>query len=347
MDILTQIRYKAGLNGLKTIVFPESHDLRILKAAAFLSECKMCDVILVGDIEAIQKKAAEEALELPSNIRYKSILDDPSREDYINSYYNSRKHKGITREIARVTLEDHLYFGAALVAAGEAHGCVAGADHTTADVLRAAIQIIGLKSGSDVISSTFLMYMPDEKPFTYADCAVVPYPYPAQLAAIAVDSAETHFALTGEKPKVAMLSFSTRGSALHERSRLVLDALEIARKKDPELVIDGELQFDAAYVPEVALKKAPDSEVAGKANVFIFPNLDAGNIAYKITERLAGATAIGPIVQGLAKPMNDLSRGCSWEDVVNMACVTALMSEYGSGDATSKAPAARSRRQSG
>lgn len=327
MDILSQIRYKAGLDTQMKIVLPEAGDPRILKAAAFLAENKLCEVILVGDIEDIQKRAAAESVSLPETIRYKSFHDDPQVPGYADRLYQRRRHRGMTPEVARLSLEDPLFYAAALVAGKQADGCLAGAGHTTAEVLKAAIQVIGLKEGSEVVSSTFLMNLHDEQPFTYADCAVVPYPGPTQLATIAIDSAETHLALTGNRPKVAMLSFSTKGSALHERSRLVLTALETVKSKAPELHIDGELQFDAAYMPEVAARKAPGSKVAGRANVYIFPNLDAGNIAYKITERLAGATATGPIVQGLAQPMNDLSRGCSWEDVVNMACVTALMAK--------------------
>ena len=185
--------------------------------------------------------------------------------------------------------------------------------------------MIGLKPGSNVVSSSFLMSFEDGRNFTYADGAVVPYPTSDQLSTIAFDSAHTHRALTGEEPRVALLSFSSKGSADHERVHLVRDAYDKILLKKPDFYVDGELQFDAAYIPEIGERKAPDSDVAGQANVFIFPNLDAGNISYKITERLAGATATGPIIQGLAKPMMDLSRGCSWQDIVNTACVCCLM----------------------
>jgi phosphate acetyltransferase len=238
-----------------------------------------------------------------------------------------RKHKGITRKEAREKLEDSLYLGAILVATGRADGCVAGSIATTGDVIRAAIHCIGIREGIKTISSTFLMALQNQPPLTYADCGVVPYPDAEQLADIAIESARTHKLLTQKKPKVAMLSFSTKGSAKHERTDLVVEATKIVKHKKPELQVDGELQFDAAFVPEVALRKAPDSPIKGEANVFIFPNLDAGNIAYKITERLAGAAATGPILQGLAKPMMDLSRGCDWQDIVNAACVAIMMGE--------------------
>ena len=212
-----------------------------------------------------------------------------------------------------------------MVSAGYADGCVAGSVSTTGDVLKAAIQTIGLKKGSNVVSSIFLMSFPDGKVFSYGDCAVVPYPTSDQLATIAFDSAVSHKLITGAEPKVAMLSFSTKGSAQHERVELVQQAFEKLKEYNIDFAVDGELQFDTAFVESIGKRKAPNSEVAGNANVYIFPNLDAGNIAYKITERLAGATATGPIIQGLAKPMMDLSRGCEWDDIVNTACVCSLM----------------------
>ncbi|GAB5408887.1 MAG: phosphate acetyltransferase [Balneolaceae bacterium] len=235
---------------------------------------------------------------------------------YANSFLEKRKHKGITPDQAKKIVQDPLFFAASMVAEGDADGCVAGSVSTTGDVLRAAIQTIGLKPGSNVVSSIFLMSFEDGKVFSFGDCAVVPYPTSDQLATIAIDSANSHQALTGEEPKVAMLSFSTKGSAKHDQVDLVEEALNISKQQSSLLKIDGTLQFDAAYVDSIGKQKAPDSEVAGKANVFIFPNLDAGNISYKITERLAGATATGPIIQGLAKPMMDLSRGCSWEEIL-------------------------------
>ncbi len=325
MDFINQLRYKAKLTGA-TIVLPETEDIRTLKAAALLVEEGISNIILIGEQETIEFRAEQEGLALPDGINYLQFTEDPYQEKLADYLYNRRKHKGITTEQAYELLKQPLFYAAALVGTGRADGCVAGAMNTTGDVLRAAIQVIGLKPDSNIVSSVFLMHTMDEKVLTYADCAVVPYPDVDQLATIAADSADTHQRLIGEVPRVAMLSFSTKGSARHERSQLVIDALEIVQKRRPELKVDGELQFDAAYVPQVGERKAPGSEVAGQANVFIFPNIDAGNIAYKITERLAGASATGPIIQGLNKPMNDLSRGCTWEDIVNTVSVTALSS---------------------
>ncbi len=316
MDIIQIIREKAASNK-KRIVLPRSSDERVVKAAEFLQEQGLADVIL------LKNKNTE--------IKSKNIeILDPETDDklhqFAEAFYQKRKHKGITEEQALETVKDPLFFGASLVSAGYADGSVAGSVSTTGDVLRAAIQTIGLKKGSNVVSSIFLMSFPDGKVFSYGDCAVVPYPNSDQLATIAYDSAISHKLITGTDPKVAMLSFSTKGSAEHERVELVQQAFEKVKEYNIDFAVDGELQFDAAFVNSVAKRKAPESEVAGKANVFIFPNLDAGNIAYKITERLAGATATGPIIQGLAKPMMDLSRGCEWDDIVNTSCVAALMS---------------------
>jgi len=316
MNIIDQIRVKAS-NSKKTIVLPRSSDERVIKAAEYLHNHGLCKVILIKN---------ENHLSSDNVIEVIDPRTDKNLNSYAEAFFNKRKHKGITLEQATQIIQDPLFFAASMVAQGEADACVAGSVSTTGDVLRAAIQTIGLKAGSNVVSSIFLMSFNDGKVFSYGDCAVVPYPTSEQLATISIDSAATHYALTREEPKVAMLSFSTKGSAQHERVDLVEEALELAKKQNPLLKIDGSLQFDAAYVDSIGKSKAPDSEVAGKANVFIFPNLDAGNIGYKITERLAGATATGPIIQGLAKPMMDLSRGCSWEDIVNTSCVAALIS---------------------
>ncbi len=314
MNIIESIRKKASENQ-KIIVFPRSSDPRVVKAAEFLQKNELCIPILLRN---------EAALE--TSVPVIDIENNPKLSEYAESFFNRRKHKGVTIEQALEVLKDPLFFGASMLAHGDADGCVAGSISTTGDVLRAAIQTIGLKPESSVVSSTFLMSFEDGKVFTFGDCAVVPYPTSEQLASIAVDSAKTHLSLTSTEPKVAMLSFSSKGSAKHERVELVTEALNTAKSLEPDLSIDGELQFDAALIESIGQRKAPRSDVAGKANVFIFPNLDAGNIGYKITERLAGATATGPIIQGLAKPMMDLSRGCSWEDIVNTACVASLMS---------------------
>ena len=326
MDIIKQIRYKAGLTK-KRIVLCETEDIRTLKAAAYLADNNLVDVILVGSEKTIRQRASSESVNIPQNVTFSKIEKGETLDRYSDLFFQRRKHKGIDREQAVEIARQPLFYAALMVAEGDADGAVAGAANTTGDVLRAAIQAIGLKKGSSIVSSIFLMNTMDEHILTFGDCAVVPYPDEHQLADIAIDSAATHYALTGDTPKVAMLSFSTHGSAKHERSEMVVRATDLIKQKKPDLDVDGELQFDAAFVESVAKSKAPDSKVAGKANVFVFPNLDAANIAYKITERMAGATATGPVIQGLDKPMNDLSRGCDWEDIVNTSCVTALMAK--------------------
>lgn len=314
MDILESIREKAKLNP-KRVVLPRSSDERVIKAALFLKKEGLAEPILINNDQTIKVDGIE-------------LLDSSTSkltDTYAHQFYEKRKHKGVTEQQALEIVKDPLFFAASMLNNDDADACVAGSVSTTGDVLRAAIQVIGLKKGSNVVSSIFLMSFDDGKVFSYGDCAVVPYPTAEQLATIAKDSAKSHFQITGETSKVALLSFSTKGSALHERTELVKNALELVKKEEPELLVDGELQFDAAFVDSIGRSKAPGSEVAGQANVYIFPNLDAGNIAYKITERLAGATATGPIIQGLAKPMMDLSRGCSWEDIVNTSCVASLL----------------------
>lgn len=309
----------------KTIVFPESSDRRVLRAASYLTKHNICRVQLIGRQKEIVKTAEKEGVKLDVNIPCLRLDALSNKNELINHLYQRRKHKGLSSKEAEETLANPLYLGAILVATGRADGCVAGSVATTGEVIRAAIHSIGLRKGNDTVSSTFLMILENQAPLTYADCGVVPYPDANQLADIAIEAARTHHLLTRESPRVAMLSFSTKGSARHERTKLVIEATKRAQRKSPDLEIDGELQFDAAFVPEVARRKAPGSSLKGQANVFIFPNLDAGNIAYKITERLAGASATGPILQGLAKPMMDLSRGCRWQDIVNAACVAILI----------------------
>lgn len=322
---ITQLRKKAA-NKSKTIVFPETDDQRILRAAAYLDEHQICRVMLVGSEDNVREKADSYEIKLSDSMIFSEPGKGGEADAFTKNLYNRRKHKGMTEIVAAKTVQQPLFWAASLVAHGHADGCVSGAVNTTGDVLRAALQVIGLREGSEVVSSVFMMSWDDGRVFTYGDCAVVPYPTAAQLASIAIDSAKTHQSLTGEEARVAMLSFSTKGSAEHERITLVREALDMVKRKELSLAVDGELQFDTAYVEEIGKRKAPGSKVAGRANIFIFPNLDAGNISYKITERLGGATATGPVIQGLAKPMNDLSRGCKWEDVVDTAAVCALMS---------------------
>ncbi len=269
--------------------------------------------------------------EPPSGARLDSAIETvllgkaELRQRCIDRLVENRRHKGMTPERAVEALSDRLMFAALLTSIGFVDACVAGSIATTASVLRAGIYGVGTKPGCSLVSSFFLMQWGDRM-MTYADCAVVPDPDAEQLAEIAISSAESHQRLTGQMPRVAMLSYSTHGSASHDSVDKVIRGTQIAREKQPELLIDGELQFDSAFVPQVAARKAPASEVAGQANVFIFPDLNSGNIAYKITERLGQAIALGPLIQGLARPCMDLSRGCKSSDIVDVAAIASVLS---------------------
>jgi phosphate acetyltransferase len=324
MSFIEQLRKNAAPKG-KTIVFPEGTEKRTLEAVAHILAGNIVKPILLGSEAQIMQLAAE----LGTSLAGAQIIDPqtaPQAAEYADAYFQLRQHKGISREDARNAVENPLFFAAFLVRNGIADGAVAGAENTTGDVMKAAIQVVGLAKNMSVVSSSFLMMMPDGQILTFADCAVVPDPNPEQLASIAAAAAGTHEKLTAEKPKIALLSFSTMGSAKHPLADKVIAAKAIAARNFPHLDIDGEMQFDAAFIPAIGQKKAPNSPVAGKANVFVFPDLNAGNIGYKLVQRLAKAEAIGPVVQGLAKPYNDLSRGCSVDDIVNVAAICALNS---------------------
>jgi phosphate acetyltransferase len=324
MNIIDQIKNQAKKK-VNPIVLPEGTELRVIQAAVKLQTEKIAVPILIGDPAETQKMAEKSHLNL-TGIQILNPAQSPDLNSYSEKYYELRKHKGMTQEKAHETMLNPLYFGAMLVKVGKAAGAVAGSINTTGDVLRAAIQIIGLMPNVKVVSSCFIMVLPKGEILTFADCAVIPDPDPEQLASIAISSANTHKGLVGSEPKIAMLSFSTKGSAEHPLADKVIEATQLIKKIDPTLLVDGELQFDAAYIPEIGKRKAPNSPVAGQANVYIFPDLNAANIGYKMVQRLAGAEAIGPVIQGLAKPYNDLSRGCSVDDIVNVAAICSILS---------------------
>ncbi len=324
LELLNQIRTKAS-ERKKTVVLPESHDERVLRAAEILVKENVAKVVTIGEEEKVRSDAEGYGLDL-TGIR---IIDPAKSEllsDFSNVFFNLRKHKGITIEQARETMQRDLFFGAMMVREGHADGFVAGSVASTGDVLRAAIQCVGMPEGISIVSSFFLMIYP-EITYSFADCAVVPDPDASQLADIAISTAVNHSKLTGEEAYVAMLSFSTKGSAKHELIDKVIEATNIIKEKRPDIKVDGELQFDAAIIDAIGKKKSPGSEVAGRANVLVFPDLNAGNIGYKIAQRLGGAEAVGPVVQGLKKPLFDLSRGCSVDDIVNTSAISCLMAE--------------------
>lgn len=313
----------------KTIVLPETNDKRVLIAASHIIRENIADIIMVGDEEKIKDGANWLEVDL-DGVEVINPNTTDKLDEYINLLYETRKAKGMTLEKAReILLTDYLTFGVVMVKANDADGMVAGCCHATADVLRPSLQILRTAPGVKLVSAFFLLDVPDcdmgEKgTFLFADCGLNQDPTAEELAAIADTSAKSFKTLVGAKPIIAMLSHSTKGSAKHALVDKVVEATNIAHEQYPGLCLDGELQTDAAIVPAVAKSKAPGSEVAGHANVLIFPNLDAGNIGYKLVQRLGKAEAYGPMLQGIAKPVNDLSRGCSWEDIVGGVALTAV-----------------------
>jgi phosphate acetyltransferase len=321
-SFIQDIRAKAATKNL-IVAFPDAEDIRTLQAARILADAGIGRPVLVGNPSAIAEIAAGSGLST-ADIAVVDPVSDKDKDPLIDRLFEKRKAKGWSRDQAAEAARTPLYFAGMMLETGRVNAVVGGNLSSTGDVIRAAIHTVGTAPGISTVSSYFLMVLPDRL-LSYADGAVMPNPTDVQLADIAVTTAKNYKAVTGRDPLVAMLSFSTKGSASHPDVDKVVSAVKIARDKAPDLLLDGELQADAALIPSIGERKCKGSPVAGKANVLIFPDLDAGNIAYKLTERLAGAEAIGPIVQGLNKPYCDLSRGCSADDMVNVAAICSLM----------------------
>ncbi len=314
----------------KTIVLPESMDRRTFEAAEKILKEGIANLIIIGTPEEIE--ANSRGLDISGAVIV-NPFDDPNKQKYIDLFVELRKSKGITPEIAKETIEkDYMYYACLMCKAGDADGAVSGACHSTANTIRPCLQLIKTKPGTKLVSAFFLMEVPDCRYgdngiFVFADCGLNQNPNAEELAAIAGSSAESFKMLTGDEPKVAMLSYSSKGSAKHDDVTKVQDAVKVAKELYPDLELDGELQLDAAIVPEVGKSKAPGSTVAGRANTLIFPNLDAGNIGYKLVQRLARGEAYGPVLQGIAMPVNDLSRGCFSDDIVGVVAITAVQAQ--------------------
>ena len=327
MSLLEDIKV-AAKNHNKRIVLPESTEERTLEAANILLEEGIARIILIGDEDEIMSLANGKGYKSISKATIVNPKSHDKKEEYIDLMVELRKKKGLTKEDASKLIEDPLYLATLMIKAGDADGEVAGAQNSTGDVLRPAFQFVKTMPGISVVSGAFIMILNDKNygengMLVFADCAVHPFPNEKELAEIAVMTARTAKAIAKIDPKVAMLSFSTKGSAKHEMVDKVVNATKLAQEMAPEFKFDGELQADAAIVESIGMKKAPGSQIAGKANVLVFPTMETGNIAYKLVQRLAGAEAVGPVLQGMAAPINDLSRGCSVSDIVNLVAITA------------------------
>lgn len=326
MSFIENIKERAR-KSIKTIVLPESTDIRVLEAARKVTDDGFARVILIGNREELQKIAGD------INIADITVVDPKTSEkteEYVQTFYELRKAKGMTEEKARETMQNPIYYGTMMIKQGDADGLVSGSICSTADTLRPSLQIVKTAPGVKLVSSFFVMQVPncefgENGLFLFSDCGLNVNPNAEELAEIAISSADTWKKLFGTEPRVAMLSYSTMGSApLVPMTEKVIEATKIVKERCPDLLVDGEMQLDASIVPSVAAKKAPESKVAGKANILIFPDLNAGNIGYKLVERLAKAEAYGPVTQGIARPVNDLSRGCKADDIVGVVAITAV-----------------------
>ena len=333
MELLNHIKEQAR-TAKQRIVLPEGNEERTMRAANEIVEQGIAEITLIGNPGELKELAKDWGLEhvLNGDIRIVYPADHPKKEAYVDLMLQIRASKGLTREDAERLILNPLYLSVMMIKAGDADGEVAGAGNATGDVLRPAFQYVKTKPGISVVSGAFIMLLKDKHygengMMIFADCAVHPNPTAPELAQIAVETGKTTRAIVGMEPRIAMLSFSTKGSAKHEMVDKVVEATKLAQEMAPDMKIDGELQADAAIVPGVGAKKAPDSKIAGRANVLVFPTLEVGNIAYKLVQRLADAEAIGPILQGMAAPINDLSRGCSVSDIVNLVAITACQSQ--------------------
>lgn len=330
MTFIENMKAKAKAN-IKTIALPEATDIRIIEATSMILKEKFANVILIGNKEEIREKAKEHQFDI-ENAQIIDPLNSPQYDEYVNKFYELRKLKGIDYHKAKEMMKDSVYFGMMMVKNGDCDGLVSGAIHSTADTLRPALQILKTAPNTKLVSAFFLMVVPnceygENGTFVFSDCGLNPDPNAEELSEIAISSAKSFKQLVGVEPKVGMLSFSSYGSAKAESTDKVIEATKLVRQKMPELLVDGELQLDAAIIPEVAESKAHGSQIEGKANTLIFPNLDAGNIGYKLTQRLAKAEAYGPLCQGITKPVNDLSRGCSSQDIVGVVAITCVQAQ--------------------
>ena len=330
MSFIEDVKKRAK-ESIKTIILPESEDIRVLEAASKVIKQGFAKIILLGNEEKIKKNAGEKGIEL-QGIKIINPRNSEKKDEYANELFELRKKKGMTIEQAKKLIKEPIYFGMMMLKNEEADGLVSGAAHSTADTLRPALQILKTAPGTKLVSAFFIMCVPnceygEKGTFIFGDSGLNQNPTADELSEIAISSSKSFEILVQKEPKVAMLSYSTKGSAKSELTEKVIEATNLVKEKEPKLLVDGELQVDSAIVPEIAKSKAPDSPLGGNANVLIFPNLDAGNIGYKLVQRLAKAEAYGPLCQGIAKPVNDLSRGCSTDDIVGVVAITAVQAQ--------------------